>query len=83
MKLVLTLTQDNNAVVAQVSRPFDNANNARIMAALRSRLVDPAGPAQTDVQVFQLWANDIADRLKAEVMRFESIAAAAAIQPAL
>lgn len=78
MKLVLTLTQDNNTVVAQVVRPITNANLPRLQAALRARHLDPQ---LTDVEVFQLWAQDVVDALRAEVVRFESQAAAAAITP--
>lgn len=72
MKLVITLTQDDNTVVSQVSRPIVNANLARVTAALRDRLWDSASPAITDVQLFQRYANDVADRLKFEVQRYET-----------
>lgn len=72
LKLVITLTQDDNTVVSQVSRPIVNGNLPRVTAALRDRLVDPTGPAVTDVALFQRYANDVVERLKIEVQRYEA-----------
>ena len=69
MKISIQLQQDNGTVTRAVTRDVTQANVDRVTAMLRDEY--NLGSAPTALEVFDAWANEMLNWLRAKTKRYE------------